>query len=585
MCFGIGSVMTDTVSYTGEFQRIASLPRRVWSTNDLAYLASALTEILRRPSGRMKLRPAQALGLHDAGVERGLFGALGVGEGKTLLSFLLPLVMNAQRPLLLLPAALIENAQRERYKLSQHWQIATSLRIFSLNMLGLVQAERELENYSPDLIIVDEAHRLKNKRAAVTRRIARYMHDRPYTMFAALSGSFIDHSIKEFAHILLWCLKLKAPIPINNDEIDEWAEVLDHDGRPTFVQERRSPGALLSLCTPEERAQYPEQIAARHGFRRRLTETPGVVATVGEGEDVGCSIYVRAIRHAVKPITEENFLKLRGDSTDENSGWILPDDHELTRAADVWRHAQELALGLHYQWDPRPPDDWLYARTEWKRFVRDTISRSRTFDSELHVANACDAGRLDGAKLERWREVRDTFKANVVPIWHDESAILACADWMKKPGIVWTEHRFFAWALSKYTGLPYFGEEGYSAEGVYIEDCKPGIACVASIDANREGKNLQHLWSRNLIVCPPKSGAWLEQLIARTHRPGQTADEVIVDILLGCRENFDAIQNAVAASQAVQELSGKKQKLLMATRTLPTEEEIDMLKSPRWIRR
>ncbi len=72
-----------------------------------------------------------------------------------------------------------------------------------------------------------------------------------------------------------------------------------------------------------------------------MTETPGVVATVGTGEHVDCSIYGRAIRHPVAPVTEANFLKLRTE-------WQTPDGWELMTAVDVWRHAQELVLGLHY---------------------------------------------------------------------------------------------------------------------------------------------------------------------------------------------------------------------------------------------
>lgn len=531
----------------------------------------------------MSLRPVQALALHDAGVFGGLFGPIGVGEGKTLITMLLAVVLEARRPLLLLPAGLIEKTQRERLELSKHWRIPNTLRVFSYDMLGRVQAEHELTNYQPDAIICDEVHRLKNRRAAVTRRVARYMVDYPLTKFAGLSGTIMDKSLKDFAHILRWSLKLAAPVPLNNEETEEWAQVFD-EGVDPFQRPRA--GALLRLCTDDERRGVPEHVAARRGYQRRMTETPGVVATVGDGEHVDCSIYVRGIMHKIAPVTEKNFLILRGDpkNRDEFPGWQTPDGWELSLAADVWRHAQELALGLHYVWDPRPPLEWREARKEWNRFVRDVISRSKRFDSELHVANACDAGELDGSKLERWREVRPTFTPNVVPVWHDDSAIQTAARWMETPGIVWTGHQFFAERLSKVTGVPYFAQGGFSAAGKYIEDVKPGSSCIASIDANREGKNLQALWSRNLMVCPPTSAAWWEQTIARTHRPGQTADEVVVDVLLGCRENFDACMNAIEGAKAIRDVTGKRQKLLLADVTLPSVLEIDALRSPRWVR-
>lgn len=528
--------------------------------------------------------------MHDAGMYGGLFAPIGVGEGKTLVTLLLPVVMRAQRPLLLLPGGLVEKTQRDRLRYSRHWQIPNTLRVFSYDMLGRVEAVDELETYQPDLIIGDEIHRLKNKRAARTRRVARYMVNNPTTMFAGLSGSIMDRSLHDFAHILLWCLKFGAPIPKSSEEIEEWAQVLDVGVNPW---ERPSAGALLEFCEPADTRDgdfaAPEHVAARRGFCRRLTQTPGVVATVGEGEHIGASIYIRGIVQKAAPVTEHNFLILRGDGSGnldtEFPGWQTPDGWELTSAAEVWAKAQELALGLHYIWDPRPPLEWREARREWDKFVRETIARSRTWDSPLHVANAVDAGHLkDGGRLERWRKIEPTFAPNVVPIWHDDSALKVCAKWAETPGIIWTGHNFFAERLSQVTGLPYFAQGGFAADGRYIEDCKPGSSAIVSIDANREGKNLQEIWSRNLIVCPPSSGQWCEQTIARTHRTGQKADEVIVDILIGCRENYDAILSALDGARAVQDMTGKKQKLLLATVELPTVEEIDAMRSPRWIR-
>jgi hypothetical protein len=731
------------VEHTAEFQRVASLSRRVWSAEDLLSLASSLTEILRTPGGEMTLKPAQALALHDAGTERGLFGPLGVGEGKTLITLLLPAVLGAERAMLLLPGGLVEKTQRERLALSRHWRIPNTLRVFSYDMLGRVGAVDELANYEPDAIICDEVHRLKNKRAAVTRRVARYMHDRPRTMFCGVSGTVMDKSLKDFAHILLWSLKLGAPIPTSNEEIEEWAEALDHGVDPLS---RRNPGALIELCNQPELAEHEPHIAVRHGFRRRLTETPGVVATIGEGEHVDCSIYVRAILHKVSAVTEANFAKLRAE-------WQTPDDWELTAATDIWRHAQELALGFHYvrvdkkrygpwlrtmrltcdngesripassvstresttkhtldvkprisantepkiqtsgeqglaphmQGPPntsrsgekvtrsdlgrtgvststdfqspnlrsstsgkrdavqsaelrvhckeasepytsttiteqeefevycattamqvsdisvtlsaryreqfpiflegaRPPKEWLAIRSAWARFARETISRSRTFDSELHVAQACDAGRLPTGELEAWRAIKDIFESVTVPIWHDDSTLQACVAWMKKPGIVWVDHTFFGACLSALSGAPYYAEGGFTFDGQYIEDAPPGTSAIASLAANKEGKNLQKLWSRSLVVCPPSSAAWWEQVIGRTHRIGQEADEVIVDVLLGCRENFDACQKALAAAAAVRDVTGKMQKLLLADITIPSESEINAMRSPRWMR-
>ena len=568
--------MTLTVARTADFIRVYNLPRRVWEATEIDRLAGDLTAILRAPTGTMRLRPVQALALHDAGIELGLFGSIGVGEGKTVISLLLPVVLQAERPLLLVPGGLIEKTQRDRAALSKHWQVPTHLRLLSYDWLSRVQAKEALNEYQPDLIICDEVHRLKNRRAAVTRVVSRYMHAAPRTVFCGMSGTIMSHSLKDFAHILNWALKLTSPIPHGTEEIEEWAEVLDQT--PNLYAPTREPGALLDLCSDDERAMSPP-VAARHGFRRRLTETPGVVATLGDGEHIGASIRLTGIMHAVAPATERAFTKLRTE-------WRTPDEWELDTAIDVWRHAQELALGLYYVWDPRPPIDWMMARANWGRFVRETIAHSRTYDSELHVANGVDAGRLPAgeATLSAWRTIRPTFEPNVEARWCDDSALKTCAQWLRRPGLLWTEHRFFAEALAEATGLPYFGAGGFSAMGAYIEDCKPGDSAIASIDANREGKNLQRLWARNLVVCPPASAAIWEQMIARTHRPGQDADEVEFDVLLGCRENYDACRHALAGAAVIADVTGKRQKLLLADVTLPEESEMDQKREHRWQR-
>jgi hypothetical protein len=300
-------------------------------------------------------------------------------------------------------------------------------------------------------------------------------------------------------------------------------------------------------------------------------------------------LYVRALEHRVSRETEGMFVKLRGDGTPENPGWrVPPDDWPLTSPVEVWRHAQELALGLVYHWDPRPPDEWREARAAWGKFVRETVSRGRTYDSEEHVANAVDAGKLAAGEgvLGRWRELRPTFVPNVTAAWHDTSAIEACAKWMdhRDGGIVWTEHALFARELARHTGAPYFGEGGLTDAGLYIQDAAPRSPVIASIDANREGKNLQGHWYRNLVTTPPTTATWWEQLVGRTHRRGQASDEVHVDVLMGCRENYDALLTALARAKNIRDTTGKSQKLIQARVSVPSEFDVEARKSARWTR-
>src|SRR5678816_4636049 len=101
----------------------------------------------------MTLRPIQALALVEAAETGGLFAPIRVGGGKTLLSLLLPVVLGAERPLLLLPAKLIEKTRRAMHALQQHWRIARHTRLVSYELLGRAQAAELLDRFEPDLII------------------------------------------------------------------------------------------------------------------------------------------------------------------------------------------------------------------------------------------------------------------------------------------------------------------------------------------------------------------------------------------------------------------------------------------------
>lgn len=582
--------MTEGVRRTADFRRILELPRRVGAAPDLA---ATMTELLRRPGGTMTLRPAQAQALYEIAIHGGGFLSLDVGVGKTIPSLLAPWVLNAKRTLLLLPAGLIDKTNRDRAALTPHWLIPNTIRLFSYEMLGRKQSASELATFNPDLIVADEVQKLKNPDAACTSRVIRYMAEHPWTRFVGLSGTVMTKGLRDFAHILAWCLKDGAPVPLVEHELDEWAAALDKD--VDFLQ-RYEPGALLELYDPAQDGADPDPVVqARRGFRRRLVQTPGVVAST-EGSGVAQSIYLSSIEYPLKPETVSHFEKLRGEM-------LTPDDWQLFQPVDVWRHARELALGFHYVWDPRPPDDWRKARKEWGAFVRYVLGYSGELDSESQVAEACTTGTvvaIGGERrlvtlprgrpiLEAWlhernrpREDGSPYKPNTVPVWHDDGALRACVEWMKRPGLVWTEHSFFARRLAQLAGTKYYGRKGLAPDGEFIDDAPNDRAIVVSIDANREGRNLQGKWSRNLVVSPPDGADVWQQMLGRTHRPGQTADEVTVDVLCGCLEHLNAMRKALAGARAICDTTGAEQKILLADIDWPDAAAEARLTGPRW---
>ena len=565
---------------TAELRRIVALPRRSLDSGE--EWAKRMTDAFRRTSepcaahaGKcpMALRPIQALALHDIHQFGGLLGPIRVGGGKTLISYLAPYILDAKRPLLCLPAKLVNKTRREFRHLAQHWHgpAPDAYRIETYELLGRPQAAELLERYQPDLIVFDECHKVKNPRAAVTRRVRRYMDAHPGTKVVAMSGTITKRSLRDYFHIAHWCLPRICPVPVTHKDLEAWADALDE--RVNQFRRVRT-GALKLLCNAEELEQITyggdtELSAVRRAYGRRLVETPGVVASQDGALGVALSISGLDLE-SPDPIIEQHFTTLR-------TMWETPDGHPIADGITLRRHARELGLGLYYRWNPRPPEDWLEARKAWAKFCREVIKHNRRgIDSEAVVVSAVDQGLYPMGKpvLELWRALRDTFIPNTEAVWCSQESLNLAKHWAQhNPGIIWVEHVQFGIRLAELTGLSYYGAEGKDANGRQIEDHPPGQAMIASTASNFEGRNLQ-AWSRNLILSCPASGDRMEQLMGRTHRDGQSADEVTVDIYTGCLEYIVAFHQARKDAANIQDTFHQAQRLLYADVDFPSLEEI-----------
>lgn len=246
-----------------------------------------------------------------------------------------------------------------------------------------------------------------------------------------------------------------------------------------------------------------------------------------------------------------------------------------------WRHCIELSLGFYYRWKVQPPAEWLAARRAWCSFVNDTLQHNRRqLDSELQVARACERGEYDQGIWRAWVDIRKSFTPETEAVWVSTHVVDLCAKWLSEndTGIVWVSHVEFGRALAQ-KGYPYYGAGGKDERSgrsiVHAEEGKPMIASVAS---NSEGRNLQ-AWNTNLITHVVPQGKQVEQLLGRTHRPGQEADEVTVQWLIGCMEAEKGFKQARADARWLEESLGSKQKLCYAD--LVDERATDRV-GPRW---
>jgi hypothetical protein len=550
-----------------DFERIRNLPIR----HEGCYppnLAEEMSQLLRVPGGTETLLETQAKALYDLGTYGKGFFPIRVGGGKTYVTFLAPRMLGAKRPVLLLPAKLVQKTEREMHHAAQHWRIAKHLRIVSYEKLGRVSGAALLDLIKPDMIIADESFKIKNPRAAVTRRVGRYVTANPTTVFVPLSGTIMKDSVLNFAHLMWWAMGDTSVLPRYEATLQEWADALDEGVNPLA---RRSPGILLDLYTgafDDNGSDGDDNSArARRVFQGRAKATAGIV--MSDARDAyGGSLQINALEYTPNEATEKNFRTLR-------ETMCRPDGWALTEAMQAWAVARQLALGLHYEWVPPAPQEWLNARKAWAQYVRDFLgsprSKAMEIDSEFQTLNAVLAGKLDDTYgvLAEWRRMRPTFTPHPVPVWHDRTALYVCGEWLKNHprGIVWVEHKFFGAELSRLSGKPYFGPKGLDPQGNFIEDAHGPI--IASVAANAEGRNLQHKWSEALVTAPAADSERWEQLLGRLHRYGQPEDCVSVEALVGCREHAESIPRALSSSDVKMDLLGFTQKLRVADITWP----------------
>ncbi len=557
-------------SKTREFRRIHALPRRVWEDDpNLDELVALLSKFLSTPDGNMMLWPVQAAALRDLHDRKGLFGPIAVGAGKALISLLAAVVVKAERPLLIVPAQVCEQTNLKVLpQMKKHWRLHPNLRVITYWDLSQEQNANILEEIAPDLIVPDEVHRFKNRNSGRTKRMSRYMDANPETIVCALSGTITNKSIRDYDHILRWCLKEGTPLPETWNEICQWADALDVMDED--AEGSRSPPGALEVWTRNDDGtdkidhtdeENPKPYTIRQGYRDRLVQTPGVIAT--KAEELGCSLMLKQRRPEVPESVLVALAKLV-------LTWETPNGDIITEAVDLWRHARQLCSGFFYKWSPAAPREWLDARREWKKYARDTLKHNRRkLDTELQVWNECAAIWENGKPREKariacwneWKQIKDSFKINNVAEWVDDFAIKDSAEWLDSVGgIVWTEHTQWAEKLSNVTGFRYFGS-GKKANAEILDHTGP---MIASIKAHGEGKDLQHHHSRGLVVSPPSSGKTWEQCLGRMHRPGQKEDEVVFEIYMHADELRAAMKKSFADARYLEHTLGTRQKLLYA---------------------
>lgn len=599
----IGQVPTSPVGNAGwskppvkdshDLQRVLKLPRRDTPTEaEEQQLIEQMTAKYRRdrtglgPCRCKVIRPeeenpcitefrmAQAWALLELELVGGVLGSIGVGHGKTLLEIMAPMAMpNCQTALLLVPPRLVTQLITEYELASEHFNVPglivhngtnyskpiegrPILRVMPYSRLSRKTATTFIEKIKPDFLFADEVHKLKDRNTATASRVLRYFVAHPETRFAGWTGSLTDKSLNDYGHLAALALRFNSPLPLDPVTLDDWARAIDPSDFPAPA------GALFEMCEPGE--------SIHSGYRRRLTETMGVVATSRAAIDAHLVITER--KAPPIPTVIKDALSQVRDS------WQRPDGEEFVEAHEVARCTREVACGFYYRWTfPRGETDeqiknWLALRKVWNKELRLKLQAREVYlDSvelcEEAAARAWTDSEVPGLPTWRaeswpaWRKVKGTVKPETEAVRIDPYLAQDAADWgLSKRGVIWYGYSAFGNWVGELSGLPVHG--GGPKSDVIIGREKGDRSIIASIHAHGTGRDgLQRLFETQLIANPPSSAQSWEQLLGRLHRIGQSSDMVTAEVYRHTKEFRSSIDKAMGRALYVQETLGSEQKL------------------------
>lgn len=479
------------------------------------------------------------------------------------------------------------------------------LYILTHSLLSVRDTSELLATIRPELIIVDEAHALASASAARTMRIRGYMEEvRPE--FAALSGTITAKTIRDYHHLAKWACREYNPLPNSTQLAQEWANVIDASaGCEEGPVSPGLAGPLMPLVRwarehfPHERVD--ESITGfRKAFRLRLTSSPCVVSS--GATDLPTSLFL-VNRPVEDKETVAGWSTLESLMDQVSREWTTPNGDEIEHAIHVFKWLYELTSGFYNELTWPDPGAFARRRNLPEGVARDVLKRAishhvlgqeyaRTLRKWLETSSRPKLDtpmlvghdmHINGAKnvgselYQPWKAMRDAdFDGRPD---RDSRAVRVCpykvmdmlawaADLGKsKGGLIWCWHQEVAlWAYET------LQEAGYNAllcsagESHNKEILDPANAkrwCVASIAAHSTGKNLQH-FEHQYVMQWPRSPKTAEQLLGRTHRTGQKADELLVRT--NATLEFDRLNFAACLNDSlyIHQTTGNRQKLIYA---------------------
>lgn len=573
----------------------------------------------------MRLFAPQANGLVAFDKYSTLFGPIGVGWGKTLLGLMIlgrTLAMGLKRTMLCVPPQVFGQLwkhdipwSRRRINLSvpfhglyglnraQRQHTAKSGKqgcyIMPYSLLSTPDSVDLIDAIKPELVVLDEAHLIKRRDAARTRRMLDYLEEHK-PLVVAMSGTMTSKGIFEYYHMIRHCLGKNTPLPLIVNQALEWSAVIDANASPSEAM----AGPLLPLVNWAN-ANFKDCQASgtssgvRTAYRLRLTTAPGVVAT--SDQEIGTSLLMANVR--VPEQVEDSRKKLQYFQEQVEKEWLTPQGDPIDHAIHKYKWLYELTAGFYNELRWPEAENWAKRKQISLKEAEGELELAKMHLAlhNVYVRKLRDFlkdGGLPGMDtpmlvgLEIQKNGTKNIPEELVSAWvamkkyewegmpdREPHAIRVCdykiqhlLQWARdtqgrgEGGIIWVYHQEIG--LWIYEELLKAGLEAQHApagenESILDPDNRKKIF-VASLGAHSTGKNLQHFHNQ-IFLQWPRQAPMAEQAIGRTHRNGQTADCLIIWTINTSLFDDQVFAATLNDAVYVQQTTGTRQKILYAT--------------------
>lgn len=478
--------------------------------------------------------------------------------------------------------------------------------ILPYSLLSTEDTSLLLDLISPGLVIADEAHFLKNAKSARTGRLfgrKGYMTSNPTTQFVAMSGTITSRSIVDYWHLIRAALKDNSPLPLSGHIIRQWAGVLDAKPVAGILEGKDSDfhtEPIMPLVRWAKRnwpgEEFPESTRGfRASYRRRLMHAPGVVVT-GDNE-IGTSLLLSA-QEVQGGHLRAGWDTLEDFEHDVRELWKAPNGDEIDHAMHSYKWLYELSAGFYNDLYWPAPEVLAAERNLTVGMARDLLDRAKHhhmlkqlyhkqlrqwltnrarpgLDTPFLVAGDMDRHEHKNVGrdlFESWQTMHEAAfdgmpERRKRPVRVCDYKVQAAANWaaqVKGGGILWYHHQEIGRWLMELLPDALHCPAGKEHDASIVDKKNHDRIVVASISAHGLGKNLQH-FHQQYVVQWPRSAVSAEQMLGRTHRNGQEADEL--NVILNTTTVLDQDNFAACLNDAlyIHATTGVRQKLMYAS--------------------